>query len=380
MTETAVATLTKAPVHFDIVGSFLRPARLKQAQQDFDDGNIAKADLTKIQDEEIKDLVDKEVKAGLHYVSDGEFRRHWWHLDTFWGFEGIKKTNVAHGYLFHDIETRAESAQIDGKIRFTKDHPDLQAFLYLKEITKDLDVIPRQSIPSPAQAYAELVRGEENIAVLKEFYPNHEDLIIDLTTAYHDLYLALYEAGCRDIKLDDCTWGMLSDTDFWAEQNIDQKGVDELQAEYLKINNLSLENLPEDLRVSTHVCRGNYASTWAATGGYDAVADTLFAQENVESFYLEFDDDRSGDFAPLAKVPAGKEVVLGLVTSKKPELEDPQVLIDRVKEASQYVPLENLALSTQCGFASTEEGNHLTEDEQWAKIKLVVDTAEKIWG
>ncbi|CAK1238978.1 Methionine synthase II (cobalamin-independent) (MetE) [Fructobacillus cardui] len=256
----------------------------------------------------------------------------------------------------------------------------MQAFLSLKEITKDLDVIPRQSIPSPAQAYAELVRGEENIAVLKEFYPNHEDLITDLTTAYHDLYLALYEADCRDIKLDDCTWGMLSDTDFWAEQNIDQKGVDELQAEYLKINNLSLENLPEDLRVSTHVCRGNYASAWAATGGYDAVADTLFAQENVESFYLEFDDDRSGDFAPLAKVPAGKEVVLGLVTSKNPELEDPQVLIDRVKEASQYVSLENLALSTQCGFASTEEGNHLTEDEQWAKIKLVVDTAEKIWG
>ncbi|USS91580.1 5-methyltetrahydropteroyltriglutamate--homocysteine S-methyltransferase [Fructobacillus americanaquae] len=380
MAETAVATLTKAPVHFDIVGSFLRPERLKQAQRDLNDGKISQADLTKIQDEEIKDLVEKEVKAGLHYVSDGEFRRHWWHLDTFWGFEGIKKTNVDHGYLFHDVETRAESAQVDGKIRFTDDHPDLKAFLYLKEITKDLDVIPRQSIPSPAQAYAELVRGEENIAILKKFYPKHEDLVHDLTTAYHDLYLALYAAGCRDIKLDDCTWGMLADTDFWAEQNIDQKGVDELQAEYLKINNQSLENLPEDLRISTHVCRGNYASTWAAKGGYATVANTLFTKENVESFYLEFDDDRSGDFAPLAKVPAGKQVVLGLVTSKKPELEDPQVLIDRVREASQFVPLENLALSTQCGFASTEEGNHLTEDEQWAKIKLVVDTAEKIWG
>lgn len=142
---------------------------------------------------------------------------------------------------------------------------------------------------------------------------------------------------------------------------------------------MAIQDLPEDLRISTHVCRGNYASTWAATGGYEPVADTLFGKENVESFYLEFDDNRSGDFSPLAKVPAGKQVVLGLATSKKPDLEDPAVLIDRLKEASQYVDLDNLALSTQCGFASTEEGNHLTEDEQWAKIKLVVDTAKQIW-
>lgn len=373
------ATATHTPIHFDIVGSFLRPARLKEAQAEFEAGKISQEQLTKIQDEEIKKLVDKEVEAGLHYVSDGEFRRHLWHLDTFWGFEGVKKIFGEHGYFFHNLETRKESAKVVGKIRFTKDHPDLKAFEYLQSITKDLDVVPRQSVPSPAQAYAEFVRGEDNLESLNQVYPDRADLVKDLTQAYHDLFLALYDAGCRDIKLDDCTWGMLSDSDFWSAQNIDQKGIEQLQAEYLELNNLAIQGLPEDLRISTHVCRGNYASTWAATGGYEPVADTLFGKENVESFYLEFDDNRSGDFSPLAKVPAGKQVVLGLATSKKPDLEDPAVLIDRVKEASQYVDLDNLALSTQCGFASTEEGNHLTEDEQWAKIKLVVDTAKQIW-
>ncbi|GAO99242.1 5-methyltetrahydropteroyltriglutamate--homocysteine S-methyltransferase [Fructobacillus ficulneus] len=376
---TATAAKTQIPVHFDIVGSFLRPDRLKKAQAEFDNGEITQAELTNIQNDEIKKLVDREIDAGLRYVSDGEFRRNWWHLDTFWGFGGIKKTFGEHGYLFHDIETRKDSAQVDGKIHFTDDNPDLAAFKYLQSLIKDRDVQGRQSVPSPAQCYSELVRGEANIAALNKFYPNHDDLIKDLTTAYHDLFLALYEAGCRDIKLDDCTWGMLSDVDFWKDQNIDQKGTDELQAEYLELNNLAIQDLPEDLHITTHICRGNYASTWAATGGYAPVADKLFGEEDVESFYLEFDDDRSGDFSPLAKVPAGKNVVLGLVTSKKAELEDPQVLINRVKEASQYVPLDHLALSTQCGFASTEEGNNLTEDEQWAKIKLVVDTAEKIW-
>ncbi len=192
--------------------------------------------------------------------------------------------------------------------------------------------------------------------------------------------MALYDAGCRDLKLDDCTWGMVVDDDFW--QSMADAGFDreQLAAKYLEVNNGALVDLPADLRVSTHICRGNYHSTWAAKGGYGPVAKYVFAKENVSAFYLEFDDERSGGFEPLQEVPAGKEVVLGLVTSKKPELEAAADLVARIKEASQYVSLDDLALSTQCGFASTEEGNQLTEDQQWAKIKLVVEVAKQVWG
>ncbi|CAK8054454.1 5-methyltetrahydropteroyltriglutamate--homocysteine S-methyltransferase [Eupransor demetentiae] len=367
-------------IHYDIVGSFLRPERLKRAQQAFDDGQSHKTELQQIQDEEIQDLVKKEVAAGLKFVSDGEFRRSWWHLDTFWGFKGIKKIFVKEGYQFHGVETRKESAQVDGKIAFNPKHPDLEAFQFLYQVTKDLDVVPRQSIPSPAQCYAELVRGEDNIKALNQYYEKQEDLFDDLTKAYHDLILALYDAGCRDIKLDDCTWGMLADKNFWKTMSADAGDIQKLKDLYLDLNNRAIADLPDDLRISTHVCRGNYASTWAASGGYGPVANDLFGKEKVDAFYLEFDTPRSGNFGPLKEVPAGKEVVLGLVTSKEPKLEKPEEIAKRVKEASEYVDFNNLSLSTQCGFASTDEGNHLTEEQQWAKIKLVVDTAKQIWS
>ena len=366
-------------LHYDIVGSFLRPAALKQAREQFARGELDQAGLTKVEDAAIKDLVAKEAAAGLKVVTDGEFRRSYWHLDTFWGFGGIKHTTQARGYLFHDEETRNDSAQVSGKIVFTGSHPDLTAFKYLKTLTDGTELIPRQSLPAPAQLYVELVRGPENVAALRKVYPTDDALFADLAKAYRDLILALYEAGCRDLKLDDCTWGMVVDDDFWSLMAGAGFDRESLQAIYLKLNNAAIKDLPADLRVSTHVCRGNYHSTWAAKGGYGPVADYLLAQENVAAFYLEFDDDRSGDFAPLAKVPAEKEVVLGLVTSKRPALEEPEVLKARIKEASQYVPLAHLALSTQCGFASTEEGNQLTEAEQWAKIKLVIDVAKEVW-
>ncbi|KRM95157.1 methionine synthase [Liquorilactobacillus aquaticus DSM 21051] len=317
----------------------------------------------------------------MKVVTDGEFRRSYWHLDTFWGFDGIKHTIPEHGYFFHDEETRADSAKIDGKIVFNPEHPDVKAYKFLHDlVADDNEVTARQSIPSPAQFYAELVRGEENEAAANKYYPNTDDLIADIAHAYHDLIIALYDLGCRDIKFDDCTWGMVVDEGFWKEMANGEFDRLQLQKLYLKLNNAALENLPDDLRISTHVCRGNYHSTWAASGGYAPVADQLFAKENVDAFYLEFDDDRSGDFAPLKSVPDGKEVVLGLITSKKPELENKSVLLKRIKEAAQYVPLENLSLSTQCGFASTEEGNKLEEAQQWAKIKLVIKTAQEVWG
>lgn len=366
--------------HFEIVGSFLRPEKLKTARKDYEEQKITKAELTEVENQAIKDLVDQEIAVGLKTVTDGEFRRSYWHLDTFWGFAGINHTYQEHGYFFHGIETRNDSAQVAGKIKFDKNHPDLKAFEYLQSLVADQSgITARQSVPSPAQLYAELVRGPENIAALRKFYANDDDLIKDIGQAYHDLFIALYDAGCRDIKIDDCTWGMLADQDFWKLMTDQYQDIETLQKLYLEFNNAALKDLPADLTISTHVCRGNYASTWAASGGYEPVAKNLFGKEDVANYYLEFDDDRSGDFAPLAEVTDGKGVVLGLVTSKKADLEDSKTLKKRIREASQYVDLDNLSLSTQCGFASTEEGNQLTEAQQWDKIKLVVKTANEVW-
>ena len=376
-----MATLTATKLHYDIVGSFLRPDSVKEARVNFAANKISQEQLTAVEDEAIRDLVAKEIDAGLKVVTDGEFRRSYWHLDTFWGFSGIEHTYAEHGYLFHDEETRNDSAQVVGKIAFNPEHHDLKAFNFLNELVKDQPgVTARQSIPSPAQFYAELARGAENEAALQKYYPNQEELVQDIGNAYHDLILALYDAGCRDVKIDDCTWGMVVDGDFWQEMTNGEFNRDALQDLYLTLNNAAITDLPSDLRISTHICRGNYHSTWAAKGGYAPDAGHLFAQEKVDAFYLEFDDERSGDFAPLAEVPAGTQVVLGLVTSKRPELETKETLLHRIDEATQYVPLENLSLSTQCGFASTEEGNQLTEQQQWDKIRLVVDTAQEVWG
>ncbi|MBD5429056.1 5-methyltetrahydropteroyltriglutamate--homocysteine S-methyltransferase [Lactobacillus sp.] len=367
-------------LHYDIVGSFLRPKDLKNARADFEDGKISKYELVEVENKNIKKLVDQEIAAGLKIVTDGEFRRSYWHLDTFWGFNGIAHIQKKHGYLFHDEETRKDSAIVNGKISFSGDHPDLEAFKFLRNITKDKNVIPRQSIPSPAQFYSELIRDQDNITAVKKYYPNEEDLFTDISTAYRNLILALYEAGCRDLKLDDCTWGVLVDQNLLAIYESLGFTQNQLCKIFLKLNNDAIDNLPDDLRISTHICRGNYHSTWATSGGYDAVADYVFAKENVDAFYLEFDDERSGHFDPIAKIPADKEVVLGIVTSKKPELEDPTKLKERIKEATAFHNLDKLALSTQCGFSSTEEGNKLTDKEQWDKINLVLNTANEIWN
>lgn len=372
-----IVPMLKCPIT-DLV-LFLRPAALKKARAEFAENKISREDLTKVEDEEITKLVKKEEEAGLKIVTDGEFRRSYWHLDTFWGFGGIKHTKQEHGYFFHDEETRNDSAQVEGKIKFTGDHPDLRAFKFLKSITAGSDVIPRQSIPAPAQFYAELVRDPENVAAVKKYYDSEDELFDDIGKAYHDLIIALYNAGCRDIKLDDCTWGMVVDDDFWATMVKQGFKRDELEEKYLRVNNSALHDLPEDLRVSTHICRGNYHSTWAVKGGYGPVAKYVFAQEKVDVFYLEFDSERAGGFEPIKEVPEDKEVVLGLITSKKPELENPDDLIARVKSANQYHDLDKLALSTQCGFASTEEGNHLTEKQEWQKIAVVISTAKEIW-
>lgn len=365
------------PFRYDVVGSFLRPSALKEARDKFAGGAISQEELTRVEDEEITKLVKKQKEIGLHSVTDGEFRRSYWHLDFFWGFDGIEHNVMDHGYFFHGEETRADSARISGKIRFTG-HPFLAHYRFLKQIAGD-DVIARQTIPAPAQLYAELVRGV-NEKTVDEFYPDREELYNDICTAYHEAILAFYELGCRNIQLDDCTWGMLCDKNFWNAMAGEGYDVQQLQDLYLRLNNGAIANLPDDLTVTTHVCRGNYHSTWATSGGYDPVAKTLLGGENVSAYYLEYDTDRAGDFAPLREVSGEKLVVLGLVSSKTGVLEDRDQIIARIKEATQYVPADRLCLSPQCGFASTEEGNILTEEEQWNKLLFIKEIAEQVWG
>lgn len=368
---------TAAPFRFDIVGSFLRPEELKQARQAFAEGKLSQEQLASVEDACIRSHVEKQIESRLKSVTDGEFRRSYWHLDFMWGLDGIDHVELDHGYLFHGEETRADSARLSGKIRFSS-HPFIAHYRFLRDAAAGR-TLTRQTIPSPAQCYAELVRGE-NEQFIEAVYPDREELYRDLSAAYRDFILALYEEGCRNVQLDDCTWGMLCDTGFWRSMAGEGYNPEALQQLYLRLNNDAVAGLPKDLAVTTHVCRGNYHSTWATSGGYEPVAKALFGGENVSAYYLEFDDDRSGGFEPLAEVSGDKLVVLGLITSKRPEVEDKERIKARIREAAAYVPLDRLCLSPQCGFASTEEGNILTEAEQWAKIRLVKEIAEEVWA
>ncbi|OWR32405.1 5-methyltetrahydropteroyltriglutamate--homocysteine methyltransferase [Saccharibacillus sp. O23] len=366
------------PFRHDIVGSFLRPQAIKEARARFAAGEIDAAQLRKVEDEEITKLVAKQKEVGLQGVTDGEFRRSWWHLDFFWGLGGVGKKSSDSGYLFHGVESRAETALLTGKVGEGADHPMVEDFKFLKSVAGD-DVVARQTIPAPAQLLFELFRGD-NIKTVHEFYPNVQDLYADVATAYRDAILAFYEAGCRNIQLDDCTWGALSDRQFRAMQEEAGGNIDEMAKGFLLVNNLAIENLPADLVVTTHVCRGNFKSTYAGEGGgYDPIAEILFGGSNVSAFYLEYDSDRAGGFEPLRYVK-NQQVVLGLFSSKFGELEDKAQILKRIEEAARYVDINQLCVSPQCGFASTEEGNILTEEQQWAKLRFVKEVADEVWG
>lgn len=368
-----------APHRADIVGSFLRPTEIKEARAAFAAGKIDTAQLKVVEDKSIEQLIKNQIAAGLHVITDGEYRRSYWHLDFMWGLNGVEHIELEHGYFFHGEETTKGSCAITGKIS-GENHPFVEHFKYVKQFETE-GVVARQTIPAPAQFYAELFRGEGNTKNTRKFYRDDEQLLQDIAAAYRTVIKELYEAGCRNIQLDDCTWGMVCDKSFWETMTGCGFDVDELQEIYLKVNNLALEGREQydGLTICTHVCRGNYHSTYASVGAYDSVAKTLFAQENVDAFYLEYDDERSGGFEPLQFIPADKKVVLGLITTKKAKLENKQDVISRIREAEKYLPLDQLCLSPQCGFASCEIGNKLTEDEQWAKIALVKEIAEEVW-
>lgn len=372
-------TLTP-PFRADVVGSFLRPDVLKQARADYEAGVIDRAALTAVEDAAIRDLVAKQTAHGLKVVTDGEFRRSYWHLDFMWGLGGIERRTARQGYLFHDEETRADTAVVTGPIT-GEGHPFVDHFRFVAALAGEGQVA-RQTIPAPAQTFAEVTldRADGQQESLRAVYATGEELADAIAAAYRTVLAELYAAGCRNVQFDDCTWGIYCDRGFIESSGMTEADLEHVCRLGVDINNAALAGAPADLAVTTHVCRGNYHSTYAFEGGYEPVAPYLFADEKVRAFYLEFDTPRAGGFGPLAHVRDDAMVVLGLVTSKQPGLESEDVLVERIQEAAQYVPLERLCLSPQCGFASTEEGNRLTEDEQWAKVDLVQRVARRVWG
>ena len=371
---------SNAPFRADIVGSFLRPQEIKVARAAFENGEIDSEGLKAIEDKCIAALISKQKEAGLKVITDGEYRRSYWHLDFMWGLGGIERRASRTGYMFHDEETTADTAVVTGKIS-GENHPFVEHFKFVKALEEDGQVA-RQTIPAPVQTYSEVVldRCDGQVESLRSVYADDESLIADIAAAYRTVIADLYAAGCRSIQFDDCTWGIYCDRDFVAKTGMSPVDIQKVSELGVRLNNLAIQGKPADLAITTHVCRGNYHSTYAFEGGYDPVAPYLFTHEDVDAFYLEFDTPRAGGFEPLAHVADGKKVVLGLVTSKQPGLEDEELLVSRINEAAKYVPLENLCLSPQCGFASCECGNKLTEDEQWAKVALVRRVAERVWG
>ena len=365
-------TLTKAPFKADHVGSLLRPENLHTARKEFIEGKISPDQLREVETQEIKRIVDKQIEVGLELVTDGEFRRRFWHTDFLEHLTGIEGYVPEVGYIFNgDEETERYNVRNTGKISFNPDHPHVKDFIEFNQIVAGR-AVAKQTIPSPNQLFNVGIRDES-------IYPDIEEYAKDVILAYRDAIKAFYDAGVRYLQLDDVYIAGLSspgipfnDGAYSREYLIDLA---------LRVANGVLEGKPEDLVVTTHLCRGNYRSNWAFEGSYALIAPTLFAKEKVNGFFLEYDDDRSGDFKPLEHIPnGGAQVILGLVTSKNGELEDKDAVIARIKEAAQYVPLEQICLSPQCGFASTHHGNELTEEQQWGKLKFIVDVAKEVWG
>lgn len=364
------------PFRYDYVGSFLRPEVLKKAREDYENGKITREDLAKVEDECITKLVSKQKELGYKVITDGEFRRATWHLDFMWGFNGVGHQKTETGLPFHGEAAMIDDTYLTGKVSLGE-HPFIEHFKFIKQF-EDENTVAKLTIPAPAQFLEQMIMpfAWDNS---KKYYNTTDEIAIDIANGYKKFIKDAYAAGCRNLQLDDCSWGMLVDENACQFFGTDSEGLEKIKKQLVDINNLAIEDKPEDMIINTHVCRGNFHSTYASSGAYDSVAETLFAKENVNAYYLEFDDERSGGFESLSKVTGDKKVVLGLITTKSPVLEDKETIIKRINEAAKYIPLDRLYLSPQCGFASCEIGNKLTEEQQWAKLKLVKEIAEEVW-
>jgi 5-methyltetrahydropteroyltriglutamate--homocysteine methyltransferase len=365
------------PFRADHVGSLLRPARLLQAREEFAAGKLSAEDLHAIEDEAIAEVVRRQEEIGLESATDGEFRRASWHMDFIYQLGGVTQADERmHVQFFNEdgtIEFDPPALRINSPVRLAETI-FADAFTYLKSQVST--ATPKLTIPSPSMVH---YRGGR-AAIDEAVYPDLDEFWHDLSAAYADEVARLAALGCTYLQLDDTSLAYLNDPK-QREMIATQGGDPEHQHErYIKQINAAIDGRPEGMAVTTHMCRGNFRSSWAASGGYDFVAEALFTQLNVDGFFLEFDDERSGGFAPLRFVPPGKRVVLGLVTTKRGALEDKDQLKRRIDEAAKYVDLDQLCLSPQCGFSSTVEGNVLTQDEQFAKLSLIVETAREVWG
>ena len=368
---------TRAPYRYDIVGSFLRKQELKQARAQYAAGVITAEALKEVEDRCIRSLVEGEKAVGLKAVTDGEYRRAFWHLDFLWNLLGVEKVEVEHfSIAFQGHQPKSQTLKIVDQIDFPADHPFLNHFHFLKELAGD--AAAKQCIPSPSMLHLICCVREEHYEPIAR-YKDEDVLLNDIALAYQKAIRAFYDEGCRYLQLDDTSWGEFCTDEKRAAYAARGIGLDTVAKKYVRMINKALEAKPADMTITMHICRGNFRSTWFTSGGYEPVAETLFGGCNVDGFFLEYDSERAGGFEPLRFIK-NQKVVLGLITSKNPELEDKAAVIARIHEAEQYVPLEQLSVSPQCGFASTEEGNLLTEEEQWAKLALVKEIAEEVWG
>ena len=368
----------KAPFRLDHVGSFLRPERLKEARAKFNAGEITAEELERVENEEIIALIEKEKELGLKSVTDGEFRRAFWHLDFLENLDGVELVEVDHfSVQFKDKDVKPKTLRIVGKVDFSENHPFVKHFKFLKEHAGDTPV--KLTIPSPSMLHLITQVREKNYVPIERYKDNEALFFDDVVEAYRKALQCFYDLGCRNIQLDDTSWGEFCALD--KREAYEARGFDleQIARDYVDVLNRVIEWKPEDLVVNMHICRGNFRSTWFSSGGYEPVAKTLFGHCRVDGFFLEYDSDRAGDFTPLRYIK-NQKVVLGLITSKSGDLEDKDEVIARIKEASQYVPLEQLCLSPQCGFSSTEEGNILTIEAQWDKLKLIDEIVHEVWG
>lgn len=372
-TEQPLHTLLRKnpPFRADQVGSLLRPAAVKQARLQRAAGEISAEQLREIENKEIIRSVEKQKETGLNVVTDGEFRRAWWHFDFLENLDGVEAFTPESGIQFRNVQTKARGIKVTGDIDFSQ-HPMLEDYKFLHSIAGD--AVPKMTIPSPNMLF---FRGKLEKAAYQNDYKQFQH---DVSQAYKKAIQAFYDAGCRYLQLDDTAWAV-----FLSEAGLRQIEAfgttpDELRRLFAASINDAIKDRPADLKVTMHICRGNFQSTWTAEGGYDAAAETIFDGLDLDGLFLEYDDSRSGGFEPLRYVKRSDlQLVLGLITSKHGELEDKDTVKRRIEEASQYVSLDQLCLSPQCGFASTEEGNLITEEQQWAKLRHVVDIAGEVW-
>jgi 5-methyltetrahydropteroyltriglutamate--homocysteine methyltransferase len=366
-------TGNKPPFRADVVGSLLRTAPLKESLAKREKGAIDAAALTEVENREIEKIIKRQEEVGLKVTTDGEFRRSWWHFDFYGMLDGVELYELDHGIQFQGVQTKMQSIRVKGKLGFTN-HPMLEHFKFLKAHTR---VVPKMCIPSPATLHFRL----ELSAVTAKEYADRDAIFDDLAKAYRQAVRAFYDAGCRYLQFDDTAWAYLCSQAELKKARDRGLNADRLAQDYARVINQALADKPADMVITTHVCRGNFRSTWIAEGGYEPVAEIMLGTLNYDGYFLEYDTARAGGFEPLRFLPKGnKIVVLGLVTTKTGTLEKKADVKRRIEEATKYVALDQLCLSPQCGFASTEEGNVLAEDEQWAKLRMVVELADEVWG